>query len=225
VVVGVDQLGRRSRCVGGTEQSCAQLLQRDFTAWSYFQHSRSRFQVSAGAASGTSILFGNVNPLYTLEFQTFSAQRVFTAIGSNVTDVNFFVPGSNAAALTSGFGAVFADVDLATSTSLTFFDSANASMGTFFVPASANSGLSFLGIDFGSAIVSRVRITSGNAVLGPNEGGGLDLVVLDDFIYGEPFAVVAAVPEPATWAMMLLGFAGVGFMAYRRKSKPASMAA
>jgi hypothetical protein len=33
------------------------------------------------------------------------------------------------------------------------------------------------------------------------------------------------VPEPSTWAMMLLGFAGVGFMAYRRKSKPALMAA
>ena len=32
---------------------------------------------------------------------------------------------------------------------------------------------------------------------------------------------VAAVPEPSTWAMMILGFAGVGFMAYRRKSKPA----
>ena len=27
---------------------------------------------------------------------------------------------------------------------------------------------------------------------------------------------VAAVPEPSTWAMMLLGFAGIGFMAYRR---------
>jgi PEP-CTERM motif len=27
----------------------------------------------------------------------------------------------------------------------------------------------------------------------------------------------AAVPEPATWAMMVLGFCGVGFMAYRRK--------
>jgi hypothetical protein len=36
---------------------------------------------------------------------------------------------------------------------------------------------------------------------------------------------VSAVPEPATWAMMILGFAGVGFMAYRRKSKPALMAA
>jgi len=35
----------------------------------------------------------------------------------------------------------------------------------------------------------------------------------------------SAVPEPSTWAMMILGFAGVGFMAYRRKSKPAMMAA
>jgi hypothetical protein len=35
----------------------------------------------------------------------------------------------------------------------------------------------------------------------------------------------AAVPEPSTWAMMLLGFAGIGFVAYRRKSKPALMAA
>jgi hypothetical protein len=37
--------------------------------------------------------------------------------------------------------------------------------------------------------------------------------------------VVTAVPEPSTWAMMLLGFAGLGFMTYRRKSKPALMAA
>ena len=31
---------------------------------------------------------------------------------------------------------------------------------------------------------------------------------------------VAAVPEPSTWAMMILGFAGVGFMTYRRKNQP-----
>jgi hypothetical protein len=37
--------------------------------------------------------------------------------------------------------------------------------------------------------------------------------------------MTAAVPEPSTWAMMLLGFAGIGFMAYRRKSTPALMAA
>jgi hypothetical protein len=28
---------------------------------------------------------------------------------------------------------------------------------------------------------------------------------------------VAAVPEPSTWAMMILGFAGVGYMTYRRR--------
>jgi hypothetical protein len=32
---------------------------------------------------------------------------------------------------------------------------------------------------------------------------------------------VGAVPEPSTWAMMILGFAGVGFAAYRRKDKMA----
>lgn len=28
---------------------------------------------------------------------------------------------------------------------------------------------------------------------------------------------VGAVPEPSTWAMMILGFCGLGFMAYRKK--------
>jgi len=36
---------------------------------------------------------------------------------------------------------------------------------------------------------------------------------------------ISAVPEPSTWAMMLLGFAGVNFLAYRRRSKPALMTA
>ena len=38
-------------------------------------------------------------------------------------------------------------------------------------------------------------------------------------------AVAGAVPEPSTWAMMILGFAGVGFMAYRRRNQTASLAA
>jgi hypothetical protein len=36
---------------------------------------------------------------------------------------------------------------------------------------------------------------------------------------------VSAVPEPSTWAMMILGFAGIGFLAYRRKSKAAPLVA
>jgi len=34
---------------------------------------------------------------------------------------------------------------------------------------------------------------------------------------------VAAVPESTTWAMMILGFAGVGFMAYRRRNQGAAI--
>jgi PEP-CTERM motif len=45
---------------------------------------------------------------------------------------------------------------------------------------------------------------------------------LNDLVFG---SAVAAVPEPATWAMIILGFVGLGFMTYRRKSKPELMAA
>jgi PEP-CTERM motif len=40
-----------------------------------------------------------------------------------------------------------------------------------------------------------------------------------------PPDLTSPVPEPSTWAMLLIGFAGLGFMAYRRKSKLALMAA
>ena len=40
----------------------------------------------------------------------------------------------------------------------------------------------------------------------------------------EGIASVAAVPEPSTWAMMILGFAGVGFMANRRRKSALAVA-
>ena len=45
---------------------------------------------------------------------------------------------------------------------------------------------------------------------GPGVEGGLGVIS------------VAAVPEASTWAMMILGFAGVGFMAYRRRNHGAA---
>jgi len=41
--------------------------------------------------------------------------------------------------------------------------------------------------------------------------------VVSDFTTAQ--ALNSAVPEPSTWAMMILGFAGVGFMAYRRRNQ------
>jgi hypothetical protein len=158
------------------------------------------FQVSANAAAGP-VRFGNVNATYSNTFQTFSAQRLFSAIGTNVYDVSFFVPGTSIASFTSAFGAVFTDVDLANTSSIQFFDTNNNSLGTFFAPA-ANNGLSFLGVQFsGGEKIARVRITQGNAALGPIDSStASDVVVADDFIYAEP----AAVPEPAALTMMTL---------------------
>jgi hypothetical protein len=41
---------------------------------------------------------------------------------------------------------------------------------------------------------------------------------LDDIRQVRLEGVASAVPEPSTWAMMILGFFGVGYMAYRRKN-------
>lgn len=39
---------------------------------------------------------------------------------------------------------------------------------------------------------------------------------------GVPFGAIAAVPEPATWAMLILGFAGIGASLRRRHSRIAT---
>jgi len=75
------------------------------------------FQVSASI--GLNAGFANINVAYPAVFASFSPPRLFTALGSNIVDVNFFVPGSSTVALTRGFGVVFSDVDLANSTLLT----------------------------------------------------------------------------------------------------------
>jgi hypothetical protein len=37
-------------------------------------------------------------------------------------------------------------------------------------------------------------------------------------------STISAVPEASTWAFMIVGFAGIGFMAYRQKQKQNQMA-
>jgi hypothetical protein len=73
---------------------------------------------------------------------------------------------------------------------------------------------------------SQVNAVAGSGIVdlqfNNNNGGNSWYFAVQELTYTSS---VSAVPEPSTWAMMLLGFAGLGFMAYRRKSKPALMAA
>lgn len=173
------------------------------------------FMVSAAAASGRPVLFG-----FSSDFQTFSSQRLFTAINSNVTDVSFFLPGTSSPATTSAFGLIFVDVEVAGTTTLQFFDENDTLIYTRSALVAGNQGLSFLGgvADAGEEI-SRVRITSGvntivaNGQLGnPND----DVVVMDDFIYAEPTRDAVPVPEPSSLPLMASAICLLATVALRR---------
>jgi PEP-CTERM motif len=56
----------------------------------------------------------------------------------------------------------------------------------------------------GGYAVSFLTLTDGSVVATANSGA---------------LFATGGVPEPSTWAMLILGFAGIGFMAYRRKSQ------
>jgi len=148
------------------------------------------FQVSANDGVAP-VRFGNIDPSYATAFSTFSPQRLFTALDSNSTDVTFFLPGASTAATVSGFGAVFTNVRLAGAATLEYFDPSGASLGVWPVPEGAAAGLSFLGVSWRNGTkVARVRITSGTDALGAGvyDYGSTNVVVMDDFIYGEPQA-------------------------------------
>jgi hypothetical protein len=148
-----------------------------------------------------------------LSFGVFSLQRIFSPIGSNITDVSFFIPGTNGSvpATVSGFGAIFTDVnrnDSTSKTTLEFFDLSNNLIFNEAVPPGdvdvSKQSLSFLGAigDAGEEIY-RVRITTGTTPF--------DLVAMDDFIYAEP----KTVPETGGIGLIGLGLGSVLFF-YRR---------
>jgi hypothetical protein len=168
------------------------------------------FLVSSNTGS---TLFG-----FQSDLQTFSPNRLFDPVGSNITDVNFFVPGTSTPATTRAFGLVFVDVETANLTQVQFFDANNNLLFSRFALAGGNQGLSFLGAvaDAGEQI-SRVRITTGaNALLSngmrANEDG--DFVAMDDFLFATPVAV----PEPATLSLIGCGLLALGLG--RKRPRP-----
>ena len=141
------------------------------------------------------------NATYADIFQSFSPVRLFSPIGSHLTEARFFVPGGgDIPATTAGFGAVFADVDRPDgstpsthqedrrpSTWVRYFGTDGQLLFSGAVPASpGDGGLSFFGIVFDRARIAKVLITTGTTAPGPDDDKHHDVVVMDDFLYGEP---------------------------------------
>ena len=187
------------------------------TPFTVFQNTRGATMTTPGtgftqaAPADLATQFGNAT--YSTTFAAFSLQRLFVPIDSNITDITFSIPGTNGAqtAFVSAFGAVFSDVDT-NATTMQFFDPIGNSLGTYGAPSLPGTAtFSFIGVQFDAGErIARVRITTGNMALGPNDGPGVDVVAMDDFIYSEP------IPEPATLALFALGLAGLGAAGRRR---------
>jgi hypothetical protein len=182
---------------------------------------------AGGLNGGLATFFGNTT--YDASFNAFSPTRLFVPVGSNVTDTEFFIPGTNGLdeAVVNGFGAVFTDVDLAGASRMEFFDRHDNLLGSFDVPTGTvpDGSLSFLGVLFdGGEEIGRVRIIGGNTPLGPNDdpANGVDIVALDDFLFSEP-----AIPTPEPSSGVLLGAGALAFFvaARRRRGRKLSVLA
>ncbi|HEY1952181.1 MAG TPA: hypothetical protein VGG76_05195 [Gemmatimonadaceae bacterium] len=136
--------------------------------------------------------FVDINPTYASQFTAFSPNKIFAPVGSNQLDQLFEVAGQPTPAVTRGFGVVVSDVDLADKTTIQLFAQDGSSLGSYPAPVRSDAtGLSFIGVTYVNPVIARVRITLGTGALATNvndisNGGTLDLVVLDNVIYGEP---------------------------------------
>jgi len=158
----------------------------------------------------------------TITAETTATPGIFTLVGINGTANGFTVNTPD----------TYASPDQAlyySPSAPTHFDPSNP---FYFVDY---NGIAFTGPDgkafniaedaFGSTPFQAYTCNAAYCLIGPGTPGDPDgstdtIVKLADF----SLVQISAVPEPSTWAMLILGFAGVGFMARRRHEKHLTVA-
>lgn len=158
------------------------------------------------AQNGTGSTAGSFANLY---FGTGLSATNGSDVGFEVTNANVFNPNVGSPISTAGTGITFASLDggseIEFAVPFTYFETDPQAIGFDKTSASSPDIILRLSQSFGYSV-------AGGSSFGPNR---LGLIV-------DPIA--AAVPESSTWAMMILGFFSMGFLARRRKLKPALMA-
>lgn len=173
-------------------------LSYDFPNFSVSRSDGGFISVSTGGPtlSGNGFDTAGILPL----ILTFSFQKPLSAFGINILD------------LADGGSAV--DLTISNSHGNSTLLLNDFSGPSYFGPAAAQFVGMWSSVPFHSVTI---QIT--------NVSGSLGESVYWDNAYFLERRHQGAVPEPTTWAMMILGFAGVGFMAYRRRNQGTALTA
>ena len=163
------------------------------------------------SVTNQSFTFTATDPLTTLNFQGFDIPGTLTLVnlffgtaGSTFNIANNLLAGQTFTATASGCSAPFnsfgvgADLGTYGARNLTFGGTCQGLYDTLSSSVETTLGQSY---------TLRYSLSSSSA----QSAGGTGLRVSVGAI------PVAGVPEPATWAMMLLGFGGIGFLMRRRR--------
>lgn len=184
---------------------------------------------ATGSASND--VFGSVNGHFgTNLFATGPGTIQFTLLGYEAGYHNTFLAGDSGgpASLTfsGGGGTVPGPIGTLSSIFLAnglinFSFGANQPWGSFLAdgsnPQAPSNSPNFFVSFFNSSNVLGAWGSGTSGIIALDDGGGGNPADADYDDLVVRFQYVSAVPEASTWAMMILGFAGIGFLAYRRK--------
>jgi Ice-binding-like/PEP-CTERM motif len=134
----------------------------------------------------------------TLDFNNLSNKDFVFQIGSTLTTAN---------------GSIVDIVNWKPNDGVFFQVGSSATLGTTTEFEGNILALASITLNTGASICGRAIALSGAVTMDSNN------ISNDCVVGGFSSDFRSAVPEPSTWAMMLIGFAGVGFVAYRRMKK------